>query len=176
MGEHRRRIANVVARQGLSRGGAARPERALRSSEWITEEPSMELQNLGVRLRAQRRKSDVLLAQSAVLRYRCVLRQAETKLLCDGIGEFCKTLAGTFASIERVRRENCTSPRQSGTDRTDLEDVAAPRDFVSALADATELLRMEFLETEGSGRETLVKCEDALRKAQSVRTLILPLY
>lgn len=176
MDDHRRRTANAVRRQGSGRGGATSPECALRFSGCITEETPTELTNLGVRLRAQRRKSDVLLAQNAVLRSRCVLRQAETKLLCEGIGEFCKTLAETFASIERVRRENCTSPRQGGADRTDLENVAAPRDFVSALAVATELLRMEFLETEGSGRETLVKCEDALRKAHSGRTFILPLY
>lgn len=176
MNGKRSRFRNVVRRQGPSRVSDTRSERAASLGGSLEQRTSSKLTNFAGRLYAQRRETENLLARSALLRSRCLLRRTETRLLCEEIGHFCKTLAATFTSIERLRYDLCGSLHQGDSDCTDLESITAPRDLVGALEDATEILRMEFLETEGSGRETLVKCEDALRKAQSIRTFILPLY
>ena len=44
------------------------------------------------------------------------------------------------------------------------------------LLQSTEILKLEFSGLEGSGREILVKRENALRKTRSVCTIELPLY
>jgi len=49
-------------------------------------------------------------------------------------------------------------------------------DTLEALRQAAEILQMEFADTEGSGRETLVKCESVLKRTRFVRTIELPLY
>jgi hypothetical protein len=54
--------------------------------------------------------------------------------------------------------------------------VADSPDLVDALQEATDILKMEFADTEGSGRETLDKCEKALQRNRSICTLELPLY
>lgn len=176
MSEQRNRIRNVVKRLGPSRVSDTRSKCTWRRGASLEHGTSLQLTELGARLRTQRRKTESLLARSAMLRSWCLLLGAETKLLWEGTKQSCKTLAGTFSSINGQRCELCGPSRQSGSERTDLENIAAPRDLVAALEDATEILKMEFFETEGSGRQTLVKCEDALRRAHSVRTLILPLY
>jgi hypothetical protein len=42
-----------------------------------------------------------------------------------------------------------------------------------ALQQVTEILKLEFSDLEGSSRETLVKCENALRRTRSVCTIVL---
>jgi hypothetical protein len=54
--------------------------------------------------------------------------------------------------------------------------ICDPVEIQEALEDAVELLRMEFADTEGSGEQTLKKCEAVLRKLKSQNTLILSLY
>jgi hypothetical protein len=49
-------------------------------------------------------------------------------------------------------------------------------DLVDALQQATDILRMEFTGTEGSGSETLAKCEKVLQRTRSICTLELSLY
>ena len=44
-----------------------------------------------------------------------------------------------------------------------------------ALLQAAEILKLEFSDLEGSGTETLVKCENALRRTRSVCTIDVPL-
>jgi hypothetical protein len=48
--------------------------------------------------------------------------------------------------------------------------------MVEALQQAAVVPKMEFTDTQGSGRETLVKCEKVLQRMRSVRTMELPLY
>jgi hypothetical protein len=63
-------------------------------------------------------------------------------------------------------------PKGSLVDRA----LADSPDIVEALEQATEILKMQFLGTEGSGRETLAICEKVLRRARSICTIELPLY
>lgn len=49
-------------------------------------------------------------------------------------------------------------------------------DMVEALQQAAVILKMEFTDIQGSGRETLAKCEKVLLRMRSVRTMELPLY
>jgi len=44
-----------------------------------------------------------------------------------------------------------------------------------ALELAAEILKMEFAETEGSGKETFLKCEKVLERTKSVMTVRLSL-
>lgn len=54
--------------------------------------------------------------------------------------------------------------------------LADSPDMVEALQQSAEILKMEFEDTEGIGRDTLVKCEKVLKRIHSVRTVELPLY
>ena len=49
-------------------------------------------------------------------------------------------------------------------------------DLVEALAEAAQILEMEFADTDGSGHETLVKCEKALQRTRLTQTIELPLF
>jgi hypothetical protein len=48
--------------------------------------------------------------------------------------------------------------------------------MVEALGLAAEILKLKFAETEGSGKETLLRCERVLGRTKSVLTVRLPLY
>jgi hypothetical protein len=54
--------------------------------------------------------------------------------------------------------------------------LAGSPDMVEALQQSAEILKMEFQVTEGSARDTLVKCEKVLQRIHSVRTIELLLY
>lgn len=151
-----------------------RSERLSGFGRHFDQETPLELAGLWPRLRAQRRKAEDLLSRNAMLLARCSRLRAETKLVCEEIAQCCETLTCTFVSVKRCR--TCAPARPSRALRANLKNTAAPHDLVAALRDAIELLRMEFLETDGSGRETLTKCENALRRVQSIRTFILELY
>jgi hypothetical protein len=72
------------------------------------------------------------------------------------------------------------SGKQAGTPvpvKTVTERVLADSpDLVAALAQPTEILKMEFADTRGSGYETLVKCEKVLQRTNSTQTIELPLF
>lgn len=76
----------------------------------------------------------------------------------------------------RVRR----SRSQCGTPLSAKEPaervLADSPDVIDALQQATEILKMEFSDTEGSGRQTLAKCEQALQRTCSTQTIELSLY
>jgi hypothetical protein len=63
-----------------------------------------------------------------------------------------------------------------GIRRIHCQALADSSDLVEALQEATDILKMEFADTDGSGRETLHKCEKALQRTRSICTLELTLY
>lgn len=54
--------------------------------------------------------------------------------------------------------------------------LADSHEMFEVLLQSTKILKLEFTGLEGGGRETLVKCENALCKTRSVCTIELPLY
>jgi len=54
--------------------------------------------------------------------------------------------------------------------------LADSPDLIDALQQATEILKLEFSDTEGSGRQTLAKCEQTLQRTRSTQTIELSLY
>lgn len=133
-------------------------------------------------LRTQRQQIAALARRSRTLQTRgkCLVTQANS--LAERIEGAGKNLVSTYHMTQRAlaglrqlrtgRQDGILSRSHSLNERV-LED--AP-DMVEALQQAAVILNMEFADTQGSGRETLVKCEKVLQRARSVSTMELPLY
>ena len=142
------------------------------------------LPNLRHQLKVQRRKISALSQQSGVLRDRGRTLLAESKSLAARVEQSCTSLASAYLRTKSAVAE--LRLRRSGTQRgtpapkpsTNAPDVvlADAPDLVEALEQATEILKMGFSDTDGSGHDTLVKCEKALERTRSTCTIELPLY
>ena len=133
-------------------------------------------------LRTQRQQIAALARRSRTLQTRgkCLVTQANS--LAERIEGASKNLVSTYHVTQKAladlhlrgtgRQDGILSCSHSLNERV-LED--AP-DMVEALQQAAVILKMEFTDTQGSGRETLVKCETVLQRMRSVRTMELPLY
>ncbi len=118
---------------------------------------------------------------SGTLRKRGKHLLAESNSLAERFGEASRNLAETYAETQTAmaglrllgsaKKLEASTPRKSVVERV-IEDSP---DTVEALQQAAEILRMEFYDSEGSGRETLLKCERVLKRARRVWTIELPL-
>jgi hypothetical protein len=88
------------------------------------------------------------------------------------------TLLATKATVANLEMRSWGRENGSPTQPTNVSErvLRDSPDMVEALQQSAEILKMEFQDTEGSGRDTLVKCEKVLRRIRSVRTIELPLY
>lgn len=106
---------------------------------------------------------------------------AKSNLLRDKFGQSSKNLTQTFVVTKTAvaelrllgssREGGNLTPREKAVERV-VEDSP---EMVEALQQATEILKLEFSDSEGSGRETLVKCEQVLQRTRRVWTIELPL-
>ena len=135
-------------------------------------------------LRSQRRKISVLSRKSGTLRNLGIHLLAESKSLAARVEQSCTNLAGAYlitkSAVEELRLRR--SSKKGGTPipnpSSNVPEVvlADSPDLVEALAQATDILKMEFADTDGSGHETLVKCEKVLQRAHLTQTIELPLF
>lgn len=133
-------------------------------------------------LRTQRQQIAALARRTRELQTRAKSLVTEANSLAERIQGTGKNLVSTYKVTQRalaslpLRGTGCQdgilSCSHGGNERV-LED--AP-DMVEALQQAAVILNMEFTDTEGSGRDTLVKCEKVLERMRSVKTIELPLY
>jgi len=142
------------------------------------------LPDLILQLRNQRGRISALARKNARLQTNGKRLLAESTLLVQVFRRSRTELANTFRSIEnaaetfRLRhssRERGLGAPSNAVAVSERVLVDSP-DTLEALRQAAEILQMEFADTEGSGRETLVKCASVLKRTQSVRTIELPLY
>jgi hypothetical protein len=92
----------------------------------------------------------------------------------------------SFTQLASIYLTMKTAESESRRHRSDGFSAHSPKrgraihrhspDLVDALTQATEILETEFFDTEGSGRETLAKCEMALQRTRRKLTIDLPLY
>jgi hypothetical protein len=142
---------------------------------------SSSLAGLVISLEGQWRRIRALSKRSATLETRGKHLLAKSNLLRDKLGQSSKNLTQTFVvtktSVAELRllgssREGGNlTPREKAVERV-VEDSP---EMVEALQQATEILKLEFSDSEGSGRETLVKCEQVLQRTRRVWTIELPL-
>jgi len=135
-------------------------------------------------LRAQRLRISALSRKSGALRDRGRNLLAKSKTLAARVEgswtDLAITCLNTRSAVAELRlrrsgkRSRTPVPRPSGN-APELVLADSP-DMVEALEQATEILKMEFSGTEGSGLDTLVKCEKVLHRTRSTWTIELPLY
>ena len=142
------------------------------------------LPNLIHELRAQRRKISALSQESGTLLDRGRTLLTESKSLVARIEESCTNLAGAYLRTRSTVAElrlRCPSSQggtpvpKPSTNEPNLVLADSP-DLVEALQKAIEILKMGFSDTDGSGRDTLVRCEKVLQRSRSTYTIELPLY
>ena len=133
-------------------------------------------------LRTQRRRIAALSKKTIALQTRGMSLLAESTLLARLFQQSSANLAQTHLTISSAVAEArlSRSHSQCGTPlpaKTRAEHVLADSpDVLDALQQATEILKMEFSDTEGSGRQTLAKCQKALHRTRSTQTIELSLY
>lgn len=133
-------------------------------------------------LRTQRRRIAALSKKTIALQTRGMSLLAESTSLARLVEQSSANLAKTHLTIRtavaelRVRRSlsQCATPLSAKRPAERL--LADSPDVIDALQQATEILKMEFSDTEGSGRQTLAKCEQALQRTRSTQTIELSLY
>ncbi len=133
-------------------------------------------------LKSQRRRIVALADEAGKLRKRGKCLLAESYSLAESIARSRANLPSTFhetiAAVATVQLRG--SGRESGIARNSKKEservLTDSPDMVEALRQAAEILEMEFLDAEGSGREPLAKCEKVLQRARTVRTIELPPY
>ncbi len=109
---------------------------------------------------------------------------AESKSLAARVEQSCTNLAGAYLITKlavaelRLRRSSKKGGTPIANPSSNVPEVvlADSPDLVEALAQATDILKMEFADTDGSGHETLVKCEKVLQRAHLTQTIELPLF
>ena len=141
-----------------------------------------QLQFLIADLIGQRQQIAALAKQTAALQARARGLLAVSSTLAAGIAQSSASCAKAYLAFTEVaatlpldRRAGWIhdpAPRKD----SDARAVEDSTELLEALQHATELLRMEFLDTEGSGRDTLAKCETALRRRRTSCTIELLLY
>ena len=150
----------------------------------ITPCPAAPMLDLIHQLRAQRIRISALSRKSGALRDRGRHLLAESKSLAAQVEQSCANLAGAYLKTRsavaelRVRHSRSQGRTALPTPSGNAPElvVADSPDLVEALQQATEILKMGFSDTEGSGRDTLAKCEKALQRTRSTYTIELPLY
>jgi hypothetical protein len=133
-------------------------------------------------LRTQRRRIAALSKKTIALQTRGMSLLAESSLLARLLEQSSSNLAKTHLTIRtavaeaRLSRSHsqCGTPLPAQTRTEHLLDDSP--DVLDALRQATEILKMEFSDTEGSGRQTLAKCQKALHRTRSTQTIELSLY
>ena len=86
-----------------------------------------------------------------------------------------KTKRGTELRLRCPSSQGGTPVPKPSTNEPNLVLADSP-DLVEALQKAIEILKMGFSDTDGSGRDTLVRCEKVLQRSRSTYTIELPLY
>lgn len=133
-------------------------------------------------LRTQRRRIAALSKKTIALQTRGVRLLEESSSLARLLEQSSANLAKTNLTIRtavaelrlRRSRSQCATPLSA---KRPAECVLADSpDVLDALQQATEILKMEFSDSEGSGRQTLAKCEQALQRTRSTQTIELSLY
>ena len=135
-------------------------------------------------LRAQRRRISELTRASGTLQNRGRHLLAESKSLASQVEQSCTNLASAYLTTKsavaelslRRSRKNGDTPIPSPSSNVPEVVLADSPDLVEALAQATDILKMEFADTDGSGHETLVKCEKVLQRAHLTQTIELQLF
>jgi hypothetical protein len=133
---------------------------------------------------AQRRRIATLSSETESLRARGKRLLTESNFLAERLDQSFTDLANAFLANRKAVTELRlrSSARQTSVPICDTSEGASDRlpadspDLVDALQQATDILRMEFTGTEGSGSETLAKCEKVLQRTRSICTLELSLY
>jgi hypothetical protein len=136
------------------------------------------------KLRAQRIRISALSRKSGALQDRGRDLLAKSKLLAARVEQSWTNLAiaclDTRSAVAELRLHRFGRHRRAPVpepSRSVPELVLADSpDMVEALERATEILKMEFSGTEGTGLDTLVKCEKVLQRTRSTCTMELPLY
>jgi hypothetical protein len=138
------------------------------------------LTEIATGLRMQRLRIDALANETGTLRTRGKHLRAESKSLADGCERSFTQLASVYLTMKTADSEfrrhrdaafSAQPPKSAGG-----PSIEYPPDLVDALTQATEILETEFFDTEGSGRETLAKCEMVLQRTRRKLTIDLPLY
>lgn len=133
-------------------------------------------------LKRQRRRITALAATNALLRTRGKSLLTDAHSLAEKLVGSHANLARTFLATQAAAEnfeprgsdgEHGVQEQWKGGEERMLRD--AP-DMVEALRQAAEILKLEFEGTEGSGQDTLVKCEKVLRRTRSVCSIELRLY
>jgi hypothetical protein len=135
-------------------------------------------------LRTQRHRIATLSSEAESLRARGRRLLAESNFLTERLDRSFTDLAGAFLAnrraVEDLRLHSSVKQARVPVRATSIgaseQLLADSPDLVDALQQATDILKMEFADTEGSGRETLDRCEKALQRTRSIRTIELPLY
>ncbi|HUC53336.1 MAG TPA: hypothetical protein VMR90_04785 [Candidatus Cybelea sp.] len=144
--------------------------------------PTVPLLDLLGRLRAQRRRMAALSKKNLTLQTQGKRLVAESNCLAENVQRSCsnlvKTSFATRTAVSELRLRRGRTPGGTPLLSIQLNEpvLADSPDLVDALQQATELLKMEFSDTEGSGHQTLVKCEKVLERTRSTQTIVLPLY
>ncbi len=133
-------------------------------------------------LGAQRHRIAELSRESGALQLHGRFLLAESNSLAERVQQSCARLESaclkTKTAVARLRLRR--SGKNGGTPvspKTVTERLLTDSpDLVEALAEAAQILEMEFADTDGSGHETLVKCEKALQRTRLTQTIELPLF
>jgi hypothetical protein len=133
---------------------------------------------------AQRRRLEALCVRSEMLRTRGSMLRDEVQWLSQCIQHSYLKLIAAYTAMKHANTPAGHHFRPSGDPALQntmpakgAQPVAIETDLTDALLGATEILRTEFADTQGSGRETLERCERALCKARlPIRSIELPLY
>ena len=138
------------------------------------------LTEIAARLRMQRLRIDALANETGTLRTRGKRLRAESKSLAEGCQRSFTQLASIYLTMKTAESEfrghssadfSAHPPNSAGG-----PSIEHSPDLVDALTQAAEILETAFFDTEGSGRETLAKCEMALQSTRRKLTIDLPLY
>jgi hypothetical protein len=135
-------------------------------------------------LRAQRHRIAGLSSEAGSLCSRGRRLLAESNTLAVRLDQSFTDLASAFLANRKAVAElrlnsfaRHRSARVRAASEGSMERVLTDSpDLVDALQEATDILKLEFTGTQGSGSETLAKCEKALERNRSICTLELPLY
>jgi hypothetical protein len=135
-------------------------------------------------VRAQRHRIATLSSEAGCLCSRGRRLLSESNFLAVRLDQSFTDLATAFLANKKAVTELRlhSSARQGSTQVRAASEGTAERvladapDLVGALEEATDILKLEFTGTKGSGSETLAKCEKALERNRSICTLELPLY
>jgi hypothetical protein len=142
---------------------------------------SSSVPDLLIGLGAQRHRITTLSKTAETLQSRGKHLLAESNSLAEKFGQARRSLAETYAksktALAEIRLPSSTRAHGSSAPRGNMPErvIEDSSEMVEALQQATEILKLEFSDLEGSGRETLLKCEQVLDRARRIWTIELPL-